>query len=589
MIHSLQFGEILQVKSGEKAGRWYCKAKIPVEFRDAYKDSQATAWLGSGSLSDAQALLSKAKEKEQRKFLDKVAKHDPLLVAAERLYDALFSNSDDITGKKLHVSQWHPAPLSKEELVKLKSFTRDASTERTEFNRIVQTLRNEVYKVLHAEYDSSLVTNVSVSSFDAARSIMLGMDASAEAREKALDELDAVEINADIGLDISAPRYANWRRLGWLAGFKAQQLSEGKTEAQIKSAMYLMYVSGMPQSSFDDVNKRDQINDAYKEFVDQHDQKVGTKIVTGKSYSEAMSEWAKRQEDPDLGLKRQKTVGEYKNSQNIFLEVFGDLDVSEVTKTHGTQFIEFLEGKRKAANGTITKHLSGMRAPLVRALQLNWIAEDPMAGLKVAKRGVAKKKTVSWAIPDVQRLLQQNLPADIRMLFRILICTGFRLEEGAALEWKDVKVNKAGVHYFDLFDLNKKLKTEHAQRRVPIHHQLYPLLQVYGAARGREGPLFNFRADKDGKCAKAATKALDRYIKAAREDNGTFVKHLKTHGLRGTFTSACYKANMNDSMRRFLGGWRQLGDDTAYLEPDLDAEDKMLQTIDFSHIHCTHA
>lgn len=70
----------------------------------------------------------------------------------------------------------------------------------------------------------------------------------------------------------------------------------------------------------------------------------------------------------------------------------------------------------------------------MRALQLNWIAEDPMAGLKVAKRGVPKKKTVSWAIADVQRLLQQNLPADIRMLFQILICTGFRLEEGAALE-----------------------------------------------------------------------------------------------------------------------------------------------------------
>ena len=53
MIHRLQFGDILQVKSGKKAGRWYCKAKIPAEYRDAYKDSQATAWLGSGSQADA--------------------------------------------------------------------------------------------------------------------------------------------------------------------------------------------------------------------------------------------------------------------------------------------------------------------------------------------------------------------------------------------------------------------------------------------------------------------------------------------------------------------------------------------------------
>ena len=87
MIHRLQFGDILQVKSGKKAGRWYCKAKIPAEYRDAYKDSQATAWLGSGSLADAQALLPTVKEKEQQKFLNKIAKYDPLLVAAECLYD----------------------------------------------------------------------------------------------------------------------------------------------------------------------------------------------------------------------------------------------------------------------------------------------------------------------------------------------------------------------------------------------------------------------------------------------------------------------------------------------------------------------
>ena len=161
MIHRLQFGDILQVKSGKKAGRWYCKAKIPAEYRDVYMDAQATAWLGSGSLADAQTLLPTVKEKEQQKFLAKVAKYDPLLVAAERLYDALFSNSDDITGKKLPVSQWYPAPINKEELTSLKKFTRDPSTERTEFNRIVQTLRNEVFKVLNAEYNAGLVAKVS--------------------------------------------------------------------------------------------------------------------------------------------------------------------------------------------------------------------------------------------------------------------------------------------------------------------------------------------------------------------------------------------------------------------------------------------
>jgi integrase len=121
---------------------------------------------------------------------------------------------------------------------------------------------------------------------------------------------------------------------------------------------------------------------------------------------------------------------------------------------------------------------------------------------------------------------------------------------------------------------------------VPIHHQLYPFLTAYGAEEGKQGQLFNFKRDKDGKCVKAATKALDPYIKAARFDNGVFVKHLKTHGLRGTFTTACYSAGVNDSMRRFLGGWRQLGDDKTYLHPDLDAENEMLQKINFDHICC---
>jgi len=244
MIYRLQFGDILQVKSGKKAGRWYCKAKIPVEYRDAYKDSQATAWLGSGSLADAQTLLPTVKEKEQQKFLAKVAKYDPLLVAAERLYDALFSTSDDITGKKLPVSQWHPAPITKEELANLKKFTRDPSTERTEFNRIVQTLRNEVFKVLYAEYDDSLVIKVSDNSFNAAKGIMLDMDASAVSKEKALDTLDAVATNADIGLELAAPRYANWRPLGWLAQFKSQLLSEGNTDVQVqhRSNSYMLLV-----------------------------------------------------------------------------------------------------------------------------------------------------------------------------------------------------------------------------------------------------------------------------------------------------------------------------------------------------------
>ena len=79
---------------------------------------------------------------------------------AELLSEALFSRHIDITGKKLPVVEWYSAPITKEELERLRHFTLDESLERTEFNRIVQSLRNEVYKVLHAEHGSHSLAEV---------------------------------------------------------------------------------------------------------------------------------------------------------------------------------------------------------------------------------------------------------------------------------------------------------------------------------------------------------------------------------------------------------------------------------------------
>ena len=108
------------------------------------------------------------------------------------------------------------------------------------------------------------------------------------------------------------------------------------------------------------------------------------------------------------------------------------------------------------------------------------------------------------------------------------------------------------------------------------------MLNAYGEEVGRTGRLFEYKKDKDNKCNRTAVKALTPYLEVARHENGKEVKHIKTHGLRGTFTSACYKVGMPDSMRRFLGGWKQRVEDTAYLEPDLDKENEMIQKITFT-------
>ena len=582
MLEPLEFNAPYALSKGKKAGRWIAKATIPLEHRDKFNDKQITISLGSGSEADAISGLPKKVAVAQRKYHDAIAEHDPLLEAAGRLYDALFATYE-AGGKRLPVAEWWPSPITKEELLKLRHYTSVASTEKTEFNRIVQSLRDEVYKLLHAEYDSSSHETVP-DGLSYVRAEMLKTDASVKDKDHMVEIIETVQSNMDIGIETSAPRYQYWQAQGYLAAMKEPLREQGKTDAEIKEHIKLLYNSGMPQFTYEALNKRDIINDALKVFEDQHSQRTGTKLVVGKTYRDAMLEWSKSVQSGDGDrVKRLKTYGEYTNSQNLFLELFGNLDLSEISKTNALGVIEHLE-KTGAANGTITKHLSGIRAAITRAVELAWIPEDPMKGVKTSGRGKAAVKTQNWNIADFNRLFAQDIKQQELMLFQLLSATGFRLEEGAAIDWANIKVSDEGVNYFDLHALNKILKTENAMRNVPIHRQLMQFLNAYGEAVGRDGRLFNYSKDKDGKCVKGATKALDPYLKVARYENGIKVKHLKTHGLRGTFTSACYKVGMPDSMRRFIGGWKQRGEDQAYLEPDLDKENEMLQKIDFAHI-----
>jgi len=582
MLEPLEFNAPYALSKGKKAGRWIAKATIPLEHRDKFNDKQITISLGSGSEADAISGLPKKVAAAQRKYRDAIAEHDPLLEAAGRLYDALFATYE-AGGKRLPVAEWWPSPITKEELLKLRHYTSVASTEKTEFNRIVQSLRDEVYKLLHAEYDSSSHETVP-DGLSYVRAEMLKTDASVKDKDHMVEIIETVQSNMDIGIETSAPRYQYWQAQGYLAAMKEPLREQGKTDAEIKEHIKLLYNSGMPQFTYEALNKRDIINDALKVFEDQHGLRIGNKKVVGKRYSEAMEEWlTKAQRGDGKTVKRQKTIGEYTKSQNLFLELYGDIDLSEINSSTALGVIENLE-KIGAANGTITKHLSGIRAPIIRAVELAWITEDAMKGVKVSTRGKALVKTKNWDVADFKRLFAQDIPKQELMLFQLLSVTGFRLEEGAALEWTDIKISENGVYYFDLNALNKILKTDNAMRNVPIHHQLVPLLDAYGEAVGRSGRLFNYSKGQDGKCVKAATKKLTPYLIAARNENGMKVKHIKTHGLRGTFTSACYKVGMPDSMRRFLIGQKQQGEDPAYLEPDLDKENEMLQKIDFTHI-----
>ena len=73
-------------------------------------------FLRSGSEAQARWILRKKVAKAQRKNREAFAVHDPLLDAAEHLYDALFPTYEDGENGYLPAGGWWPSPITKEEL-----------------------------------------------------------------------------------------------------------------------------------------------------------------------------------------------------------------------------------------------------------------------------------------------------------------------------------------------------------------------------------------------------------------------------------------------------------------------------------------
>ena len=151
-MDDLIFGPTNCLKSGTKAGRFYAEATIKPEYRALYNGrTQERISLGS----DPNKVDSKRKAeiaKANKKHRNKIAAHDPLIEAAELLIEALIVEHDHV-GTKVKVEEWYPRPLTREELEGLRHYTIEESPAKTEYNRLLQTLRNETFNLLYSEHN----------------------------------------------------------------------------------------------------------------------------------------------------------------------------------------------------------------------------------------------------------------------------------------------------------------------------------------------------------------------------------------------------------------------------------------------------
>ena len=268
--------------------------------------------------------------KANKEHRNKIAAHDPLIAAAERLIEALIVERDPV-GKKLEVEDWYPRPLTREELEGLRHYTIEESLAKTEYNRLIQELRKETYKLLYAEYQELNLPDAPIIAVE-----QLPLE---EGGTEAVPIYDPYAVNFLEAVEQQSPRFAYWRPTGSFAAAKKELEAQGKTPEEIDKWFETLYQhSGFLSSTYDAWHRRDQINDAWVAFEDEHLAKTTGRAKSGKRYSDAVQAFDERF-SRSLEVKRQKTFSEYKGYQEKFLAVIGDLDLSDLTLRHALAFV----------------------------------------------------------------------------------------------------------------------------------------------------------------------------------------------------------------------------------------------------------
>jgi integrase len=224
-------------------------------------------------------------------------------------------------------------------------------------------------------------------------------------------------------------------------------------------------------------------------------------------------------------------------------------DIALLSATLGRSSLHYgrsLDGLLQASGGcsrTITVRTQKRIWSCVGAF-LDWavyeghLEGNPFRTVRFDGSGTVK----SYAVPkdeEVCMLLRQCRDERLLALLRICLLTGMRLGEARGL-LRDEIVDKGNYGQFIQIKPNavRGLKTTKAEREVPLHSTLQPVL----ADLPKQGPLF------PGVSSNSMTKAFTKLR------NALGLEHLVFHGTRKWFTTQCERTGVPEHFTASLVG-----------------------------------
>lgn len=203
----------------------------------------------------------------------------------------------------------------------------------------------------------------------------------------------------------------------------------------------------------------------------------------------------------------------------------------------------------KLSQSTCNGVLRTLKIILNDAVQDNIISKSPASGIKALKEIEKATETYHRALTEQeQKDFMQEMQTDYYYEFvALLLCTGMRTGEAAALVWSDIDYKENVIHVTKTVTYNEdgtttigSTKSEAGKRDIPLNDTIKGVLSGQRKKLGNLLPMNDSRVFVSVYGSIVHNHAVNRAISDALrrlEQQGKLIEHFTAHALRDTFAT----------------------------------------------------
>lgn len=244
----------------------------------------------------------------------------------------------------------------------------------------------------------------------------------------------------------------------------------------------------------------------------------------------------------------QSTLKLYRNNLKNFLDITGDRKLTDYQLFD----FEMFKAKLGLKASTINIHLRSIRSVFSYAIELGYIADNPMKGCKSIKIHEKPVKTFTK-----EQIKQFKAPDYIYKPFLFGLYSGLRISEICKLKWEDIREDSIIIHH----------SKSHRLRVIPLTSKLKGILKDIPKVQ----PFVFLNGNGTENNAVVLSKKMRKYL------NKSGLPNLSFHSLRHT-----YATSLRDPAKaQRLLGHSDIRTTMVYIDPSIEDLRGEAERVDF--------